>query len=113
MSTKIEIEQISTYELEQLMRRVTREELQIVLCTEKSTIKMQIPPKDDLISRKQFLEMTGKSESWLNQNLKKNNLPYYRIGRSVFFKMSDVLAKLREQMEVTPKFRRNNHERGL
>jgi predicted DNA-binding transcriptional regulator AlpA len=90
MSTKIEIEQLSSYELEQLIRKVTREELQYAIGTD-SVSKSQNTTNDDFITRKKFLELTGKSESWLSKNMKDGNIPYHRIKRSIFFKMSEVL----------------------
>lgn len=91
MISKIEIESISTYELEQLMRRVTREELQNVVRTD-STINSKNSSEDELIPRAKFLKITGKSESWLSKNMSKGIIPYHRIGRSIFFRISEVLA---------------------
>jgi len=91
MSTKIEIEQITKEELEQLIRSSIQYALEE--SKEGNKLYQQTNQKEDLISRKEFLVLIGKSQSWLSKNMEKGVIPYHRIGRSIFFKLSEVFPE--------------------
>ncbi len=89
IAKKLEIENISIEELEMLIRKVTREEIQNVSHSENKN--NQYTTEEKMIPRKKFLKMIGKSESWLSKNMRDNKIPFHKVRRSIFFNLEEVL----------------------
>ena len=59
----------------------------------------------DFITPEQVSEMTGYSKGVLsNMRMKKEGFPFYKFGKKVFYKESEVMAEIEKtRVETTPK----------
>jgi len=49
---------------------------------------------DNLVTRTELSEKLGLSESYISKLMSEGNLPYFKIGRSVRFRLTEVVVWL-------------------
>ena len=52
----------------------------------------RVPGEADLMNKRQVAEMLGKSMRTVDNWRKRLGLPFYKVGRAVYFKRTEVLA---------------------
>ena len=66
--------------------------------------------EDRYLSTVEVVNLTGrKYQTWANERHEGHGIPYYKVGRSVRYKLSDVLAFM-EQHRIDPEVRREGVE---
>jgi len=60
---------------------------------------------NDFVTPEKVSELTGYSKGFLsNMRMKKEGFPFYKFGRKVFYKESEILAVIENsRVETTPK----------
>jgi len=94
MNKNIMLSSIPLTEIKEMVRETLQETLPEYL---QGMQKEKI--EDKLLTRSEFKEMTGLSESTIYRHIRDGVLNCVRIGRRTFFKMSDILEMAENQSE--------------
>lgn len=73
------------------------------LLEQKSSAKEQSKSENDIVTKEWVMQITGLSSSSVYRKTSNNEIPFYKVGKTLLFKKSEIIQWIEEGKQKTTK----------